>query len=102
MSVKELLKHILMILQEQSTMPLSTTRTASQTKSISARQGATFAPTAPTVDGYTAVAIVGREQNHGNSVYITSEMAWSTYVFNSASSAQSTTLTHTFLYLRNS
>lgn len=78
-----------------------TTATASQTQSIAARNGLSFYPTPPTIDGYTCICAIGFTQNRGNTVYMTNTFnGLGVYLYNSALSAQSTTVTATFLYLK--
>ena len=76
--------------------------TVSKTVTINATSGATFSMTIPTVSGYTPVAIARFEQNHGNSVFVTSQASLSSlYLYNSYSSSQSTTLTVDYLYIKD-
>ena len=99
LSIKKLLTKILWSLNKQ---PLII-ETLSLTKTISTKSGLLYKFSLPIYDRYEAVGIIGYENNHGNSVYITSlnvsdSSEFSVYIYNSASSAQSTTIAITVLY----
>ena len=84
LSIKKLLTKILWSLNKQPFI----IETLSLTKTISTKSGLLYKFSLPIYDRYEAVGIIGYENNHGNSVYI----------YNSASSAQSTTIAITVLY----
>ena len=112
LDVKALLTKVLMNISslnaDNTTLMTATTKgsfwtiqTATQTQTIAASNGATFTPTNPTVSGYTPVCVIGRGSNHGNTITMAASGTFSTYAYNRLTSAQSTTVTHWVLYLKN-
>lgn len=98
LDVKKLLTKILEVIKPVTPYAI---RTVTSTMNISARAGATFTFSIPSISGYTAVGYVRWSNNHGNSVYITSmSYLGAIYAYNSASSAQSTTIDADVLYIK--
>ena len=78
------------------------TRTLSKTANIPANSGTNFAFDLPKISGYTPVGAIRYSTNHGVAITLGGESSvGNLYFANRTSSAMSTTVTVTFLYLKN-